>query len=274
MPAFTSLTLLRRVDESLTRVEGWFSKSICDSVVSLSDRLLARASFPNGAHAEQDLRDLLAQHDLLTEVAAHQADAGELHLDAPALLVPLWAWPRQGEPADALRRILEPAVRSMLAQQDALPEPARSAFTYWAHLTGFAATFEPGPHPEQELASLYHDTHLVFYATEYGKRSAPRSSLPGVTERLEDVMRRDGVTADLLAEALVALLALTPARPEVTQRLVERLLEKQRVDGDFGAPEDDFDQRHHATCAAWLGLSRWRAEREGVVMKGATIGHV
>ncbi|MCO4745215.1 MAG: hypothetical protein KC912_10545 [Proteobacteria bacterium] len=244
------------IQGAIAHADAWLANHECDSVVSLCDRLLVRTLLPDGAGSQRDLAWLLDQRDRLLSVARHQAEAEELHLDAPALLVAVWAYPILGRPVPQLMALMEPLVRAVLLQIESVPEPQRSAFSYWARLCGYVDDFTSGPEPVDWVASVYHDTHLVFYATDYGQRQVPHAGLTVSWGRLLRAADTPAANGDMLAEILMAGLSLDGVPAEVFDRISGRLLEHQTAAGDFGAACDDFDQRHHATCAAWLALSR------------------
>ena len=245
------------------RALAWLRANPPDSILSISDRLLLWTLAPT----EGELAELAEYEEDLTLISAEQEEAGELHLDLPGLLIILWALERfHGQPRRPLRATLEAPTRAWAAAVASEPEPLRSAGLYWVREVGWwDAPLAPGPEPADPLLWLYHHTHLVYYATDYGRRPAPSDQLERSAAALTRAADAALDNADLLGEVLLALLALEPRDDARCQALADRLLQAQRPDGRFTVPdaEGDFDVEHHATCVAWLALTRLHIVQHG-----------
>jgi hypothetical protein len=247
-----------RVRAALDSAEDWLSRTEIASILMYADRLFLRAAVDGGARGQKDAARWIARADELLD--AVDGDLRDDVDDTTSVLVIRWAFETLGE------RELVTRLDAMLARyMHQLPDLAenwaefeRSTYFYWATRAGVSTMRAPGPPPNELKRRIYHDLHQLMIATDYGARPLDIDALDdGVLvdalaypERLANARIR-GENADLVAEALLVELALTPRRGLRVGTLLATLLDAQEPDGSF-APSvtAPLDARHHTTCVS------------------------
>lgn len=262
-----------RVVEALARAEAWLARTELTSILMFADRVFMRAEVEGGAPAMADRARVLARVDEALD--AIDQDLKDDVDDTTSVLVIRSSLDRLGRVDDVARldAMLSRYMHQLPDLAETWPEFERSTYFYWAARAGLARPRRPGTPPSELNRRLYFDLHMLMIATDYGARSLDVSALDdpilvealGYPERLANARLR-GENADLVAEALLVELALTPLRSMRVGTLLATLLDAQDADGSFAPrPTAPLDARHHATCVACGVLHRALGEERATV---------
>lgn len=250
------------------RAEGWLANQPVQTLLALSDRLLVRAlQDRHGAGGERAEADYQAQLALAQTFAARATEldiAAQIGQQLTSALIVLWALKRENRDPGRLEPVLASWIKHPIFQAGARQwqEPYRSAFYYWAVRVGMVEPRAPTEAPDHPLYQIYHHLHLVFYRTNYGEAPVAREVLEPHLEVVRQGLQSPTLfdDGDIVAEALLAELAVMPGNQGERKRLARQLVALQRHDGSFIATnEKQADARHHTGCVGMFVLAKMLA---------------
>ena len=250
----TMLTL-ESLNNSIEQCDQWLLRHPTETMLGYTDRLLVRLLYPiEGGHS--DVQEIIDKKEEIFGGLNTLASIDRLPL--PDMIILLWAFEKiEEKELPEWRHVLEPIVRSWAGSLE-LPEPHYSAAMHWANLIGWCDDWESGETPPYALFRMYHYTHLVYYATDYGSRTIASADMPEIDKELREKWQKYATNSDLIAEILLVYLAFEPLDKSICIDVANALLPLQQENGSFIVTGGDHKHHHHSSCVAWLALSRLR----------------
>jgi hypothetical protein len=229
-------------------LEKWLESHPPQSFLSYVDRLLIatvgnlpeRKSLISKSQEAQLHVVELAKNDLLLQQITN-------------VLILLTLFQEEGIASDECKEVVKQILPVASQTACAWFEPFKSTYFYWLGRSGMGQSFPVGPDPGHHLLRLYHATHRVLFAGDYGLKAVPRESYGNSLRECESVLSQHSSNADAVAEVLLAEAMLIPRDEERCNSLRFRLAALQLEDGSFSMPGGASpDAIHHACCVALL----------------------
>jgi hypothetical protein len=132
-------------------------------------------------------------------------------------------------------------------------EPFRSTFFSWLYRSGLGQSLPVGPDPWIEILRLYHTTHRILFAGDYGRKAVPRAPFDEALRACDSIFDRNPRNGDALGEMLLVEAMLIPRNEQRCEMLRSRLEGLQSPDGSIAMPSSATAEGiHHAACVALL----------------------
>ena len=181
------------------------------------------------------------------------ADSGLIFSEVTNALVLLALLKEEGVETEQCRRVIEPILPIARQRTSSWGEPFKSTFLYWQERAGLGTMSTVGPDPNDELLKLYHTTHRVLFAGNYGRQPVQRAPFAEALRACEPTLDRHPENGDALAEILLVETMLVPRDENQCNVLRARLGALQSPDGSISMPRATSSEAvHHAACVAAL----------------------
>lgn len=229
-------------------LEAWLARNQPQTLLAYVDRLLVAtvgnleersALVAHGSKWLAKIEELSSKGVLLTRIT-----------DA---LVAMSLLDEESVPTERCRRAVTPFIHDAVHHASSWAEPFKSVFSYWLVRAGMGHPLMIGSDPDNDLLRLYHTTHRIFYAADYGLFAVPRASFAEAICACQPFLDRLQNNGDVLAEMLLAEAMLVPRDQAQCSQLRKRLGAMQFEDGSIMMPPGATPEAvHHAACITFL----------------------